>query len=357
MHVIGSREEGGVERLYLRLTAALAEQGEEVLCVLRPSSVLVQRLAPELPRELVRMRSIFDPFARARLASLARGFGAQIVQTYMGRATRIVRVDPRRAPGVVHVARVGGYGDVKGIRHAHGWLASSEGIRSHLVNEGLAEERVFHVPHLLEPPPPALDPHSRAQQRASLGIEADSTLVLCLGRLHRDRGVDLMLDALVRLPETVHGRPLRLLVVGDGPQREPLKAQARSLGLEHRVHWLAGEATPWPYMALADLFVYPSREAAVGTGILEAWNNGLPVVASRTAAGRELLASPELGFLVDVGDAQALAAAVEKSLKAPLQEREVVIRRTREIVDANYTARPVVSRCLEAYSRLCELSQ
>ena len=85
MHVIGSREEGGVERLYLRLTAALAQQGEEVLCVLRPSSVLVQRLHSDLPRELVRMRSVFDPFARARLASVARGFGAQIVQpTWVG---------------------------------------------------------------------------------------------------------------------------------------------------------------------------------------------------------------------------------------------------------------------------------
>jgi glycosyltransferase involved in cell wall biosynthesis len=356
MHVIGSREEGGVERLYLRLTAALAAQGEEVLCVLRPSSVLVQRLDPDLPKELVRMRSVFDPFARARLAAVARGFGAQIVQTYMGRATRIVRVDPRRAPGVVHVARVGGYGDVKGVRHAHGWLASSEGIRQHLVDEGLPEERVFHVPHLLEPPPATLDPVSRAQQRASLGIEADSVLVLCLGRLHRDRGIDLMLEALVRLPDTIQGRPLRLLVVGDGPQREPLKTQARSLGLEHRVHWLAGEATPWPYMALADLFVYPSRESAVGTGILEAWNHGLPVVASRTSAGRELLTSPELGLAVEVDDAQALADAVEKSLQAPLRHRDVVVRRTREIVNQNHTARAVVFRCLEAYRRLVALS-
>lgn len=356
MHVIGSREEGGVERHYLRLTAALAAQGEDVLCVLRPSSALVQRLEPSLSRKLVRMRSIFDPFARARLGSIAHAFGAEIVQTYLGRATRIVRIDPQRAPAPVHVAQVGLYGDVKAVRHAQGWLASTEGIRAYLVSEGLPEERVFHVPHLLASAPPELAVRDRARQRADLGIDPDCLLMLCLGRLHRDRGVDLMVEALARLPETIGGRALRLLVVGTGSQREALAAQADDLGLGHRVHWVAGEARPWPFMALADVFVYPSREAAVGTGILEAWNHGLPVVATRTRAARELIASPDLGRLVEVDDVRGLADAVRATVEAPERERADMVDRTRRVIARHYSTGVVVSRCLEAYVRLQALS-
>lgn len=298
------------------------------------------------------MRSVFDPFARGRLGAVARGFNARIVQTWMGRATRIARFDPARTPGVVHVAWVGAYGSVKAVRHAHGWLASTQGIRQHLVDEGLPEDRVFHLPHVLDPAPAALAADERERRRRELDLDPDSLLLLCVGRFHRERGLDLLLEALARLPATVAGRPLSLLLVGDGPQRDPLAAQARELGLDDRVRWVVGEATPWPWMALADLFVYPSRESAVGSGILEAWNHGLPVVATRTLAGSELVREPDLGTLVDVGDVPALADAVLESLEMADARRDMIINRTRLTIAEHYSPAAVVARCLEAYDRL-----
>lgn len=351
VHVIGSREEGGAERLFLRLTAALAAHGEEVVCVLRPSSVLCERLAPGLRRELVRMRSIFDPFARARIGAVARASGAQVVQTYMGRATRLTRLGPRRNGAPVHVARVGGYHDVKAVRHAHAWIASTRGIEAHLAESGLPQERVFHIPQLVEAPIEHR-PGERAALRRELGLDEDDAVALCLGRLHRDRGVDLALEALARLPARIGGRALRLLVAGEGPQLSPLMSRAAELGLGERVRWEVGPARPQPWLSVADLLLYPSRESALASGILDAWSHGVPVVACACAGPSELIEPEVNGLLVPPEDPEALAGAVQAMLTMPDPQRARMVAAARARVARDHAEGPVVAAHLDVYSRL-----
>ena len=356
MHVIGSREEAGEERLFLRLTAALAAHGEEVLCVLRPSSVLHDRLAPGVDCELVRMRSIFDPFARARIGAVARAFGAEVVQTWLGRATRLTRLQSRREGLPVHVARVGGHHDVRAMRHADAWIASTPGTRAHLVQAGLPAERVFHVPRMVGSPA-VLAATEREALRRELGIAHDDAVAACLGRLHRERGVDLALEALARLPERVAGRRLRLVVVGDGSQRRALARQAAELGLGERVRWAAAPAQPLRYLALADVLVYPSRESAVASGILEAWNHGVPVVASASAGARELIEPGVSGTIVPVEDVDALARAMRRVLEMPAAARAGMVEAARRRIARGHGASAVVAAELEVYSRLLPASR
>jgi len=150
VHIIGSRLSGGAERFYLRLTAALAACGEEVLCVTQPNSELNPLLSPAAKHRHIKMRSIIDPVARTRIGSAIRGFDAQIVQTYMGRATRLTHIKQQRNKPI-HIARLGGYYTPKGYRHAHAWVANTRGIRDYLVAQGFASERVFHIGNFVEP--------------------------------------------------------------------------------------------------------------------------------------------------------------------------------------------------------------
>lgn len=352
MHVIGSRQEGGAERGFLRLTRALARHGLDVLAVLRPTSVLGAHVGDGVRRELVRMRSIFDPFARARIASLARAFDAQIVQTYMGRATRLTRLDGRPvASTALHVARVGGYHDPKGFRHAQAWITTTEGIRDYLLDQGFPAERVFCIRNPVDASAPYDRPAVRAL-RAELGIEPDANLLACIGRLHRDRGLDVFLDALARLPARSGGLPLRALIVGDGPQREALQQQAQRLGLAERVSWVIGPAQPLPYLGLADLFVYPSREAAVGSAVVEAWNCGVPVVATETAGPLELIEQGRTGTLVPREDPDALAGAIAGMLDADDAVREAMVAAAHERVSHEHDASVVASATLRVYQEL-----
>ncbi|MFT5445406.1 MAG: glycosyltransferase involved in cell wall biosynthesis [Gammaproteobacteria bacterium] len=350
MHVIGSREEGGAERFYLRLMRALVANGEDVLFVLRPSSVLMERLPAGVQVETVRMRSVFDPFARARMSSLARAFDAQVVQTYLGRATRLTRM-PTKSSKIVHVAWIGGRYDLKGYRHANAWIASTDAISQYLIDGGMPPDRVFKIRNLVDEP--ALVPNNeRAVLRYDLGLKESDSLLICVGRLHRDRGVDLALDALAKLPHKVHDSELHLLVVGDGPQRIALQQQAAQLGIAGRVHWVIGAANPHPYASLADLLLYPSRDAALETVVLEGWSYGLIAVATKTAGPNELIREGETGFLSAVDDVDAFAAAILKGLELDQSARERMRAAVQLKLTGEHSAEAVAAAHVEVYRKL-----
>jgi len=349
LHVIGSREEGGAERFFLRVTGALTALGEELLCVLRPSSRLRERLAPPVRHEVVRMRSILDPFARSRIAALSRAFEAQVVQTYMGRATRLTRL-PARATGPVHVARVGGYHDVKSLRHAHAWIASTQGIRDHLVRSGLPEPRVFCIGHAVDPPV-AQPAEQRAALRARLALPPGAALLACLGRLHRDRGVDVLLHAMALT--RLRGSPEpHLLVVGEGPEEQSLRGLSSELGVAQRVHFVPEAPVPGRYLNAADVLVYPSREAPVGSAVLEAWNHGVPVIATRTRGPQELIRDGVDGVLVPLEAPEALARAIGELLGADAAIREALVQAGRQRIEREFSAGCVARAHQEVYARL-----
>ena len=349
LHVIGSREEGGAERFFLRLTRALAGLGEELLCVLRPSSRLRERIVPPVRHEAVRMRSILDPFARARIAALSRAFDAQLVQTYMGRATRLTRFPPR-AGGPVHVARVGGYHDVRNLRHAHAWIASTRGIRDHLVDSGLPERHVFCIGHAVEAAIVA-DGAQRAALRAQLALPAGAPVLACLGRLHRDRGVDVLLRATALLP-AANGADAHLLVVGEGPEEHALRGLAGELGIAGRVRFVPEAAVPQRFLCASDVFVYPSRDAPVGSAVLEAWNQGVPVVATRTRGPVELIRDRVDGVLVPVEAPDALARAIGELLAADGALRAAMAHAGRARIESEFSEDAVARAHQQVYARL-----
>jgi len=350
VHIIGSRLFGGAERFYLRLTAALAEQGEAVMCITQPNSELNPHVHQASRQRTVKMRSIFDPIARTRIGSAIRSFDAQIVQTYMGRATRLTHLKPQRK-GPVHIARLGGYYSPKGYRHAHAWIANTRGIRDYLVAQGFASERVFHIGNFVEPARhmelAALD-----QIRLDWEIEANAWVVVCLGQLHRNKAFDVMLDAISRLPEYIQSRPLRLLIVGDGPERDALQAQAQQSGIARRTRWLGEQQHPESYLQLADVFVCPSRHEPLGNVILEAWNQQVPVLATDTGGPAELIVTGTNGALVAVEDADELAAGLQTLLEAEPKYRQALAAGGRQTLAKDHDKEKVVRTYLDLYARL-----
>jgi glycosyltransferase involved in cell wall biosynthesis len=136
---------------------------------------------------------------------------------------------------------------------------------------------------------------------------------LGLGRLVEPKGFQLLLDAYAlalrsaELPD--------LLIVGDGPLREALTAQARRLGIAPRVHFTGFLSNPYPLLRHAQLFILSSVQEGMPTVLIEALALGTPVLASDCETGpRELLDDGRLGQLVKVNDVTALAAGMLRSL-------------------------------------------
>lgn len=192
-------------------------------------------------------------------------------------------------------------------------------------------------------------PRPREETRAALDLP-EGFLFVCAGRIGRDKGIHHALNALALVRERLPD--VRLLIVGDGPERGALERQAWDLGMTGRVIF-AGAQMPdrMPaYIAAADAFLFPTElNEALPLVLLQAMACGLPVVASRIGAIPEVVDRPgKNGLLVPPGDAQALAAAAATLRQDEDFRRQLGLAARRRVL-AEYTAKRMTARTLAVY--------
>jgi glycosyltransferase involved in cell wall biosynthesis len=151
---------------------------------------------------------------------------------------------------------------------------------------------------------------SAGELRESLGL-AGCKVIGMVSRLSPEKGAHHLLAAMAELVAVMPA--VKLLIVGDGPQRESLHHQAVELGIERHIVWtgmlLRTEALL--HMDLADVVVMPSQwEEGFGLTAIEAMAFGKPVVASNTGGLREVLTDGQDGILTPVGNSRELANAI-----------------------------------------------
>jgi len=349
LHIVGGRKLGGAERFFVRLVNSLAGHGESVAVVTVAGGEIDAAVHPEIPRYHATQAGVWDLWSRWRIAQAVRHFQPAVVQTYMGRATRLTHLPRNGLP--VHLARLGGYYNLKGYRHAHAWIGNTQGIRDYLVARGLPARRVFHIGNFVDPAPP-LPADSLAQLRAQWGIPVDALVILGLGRLHANKGFADLLDAFVRLPEAHGNRSLRLVLVGDGPLAKELRSQAEALGLNQRVVWAGWQYNPVPWYQMADVFVCPSRHEPLGNVILEAWANRVPVVSTAAQGPKELVEPGVNGFLAPVANPQALAEAMQEALALGQARHQEMIAAGLAEVEGRFSEQAIVQAYLDLYRQL-----
>lgn len=156
-----------------------------------------------------------------------------------------------------------------------------------------------------------------ATARPALLLPRDGVpVVIGVGRLERQKGFDVLVQAHARVRES--GVHHHLVVLGEGKERAALEALAAELGVSDTVHLPGFVADPLPEVAHADLFCLPSRWEGFGQTLAEALLLGTPTVAADCVSGpRLLLADGRHGDLVPVDDAAALASAIQRHLGDP----------------------------------------
>lgn len=133
-----------------------------------------------------------------------------------------------------------------------------------------------------------------------------------IGRLVPQKAIHVLLDA---APALLQADPAtRVLVVGDGPLRGALEAQARGLGIAHAVEFAGYQEDVVSAYAAMDVFVLPSRDEGFGLVFLEAMAVGVPVIGTRVIGSEDAVEDGTTGLLVPYGDAPALARAVRRLL-------------------------------------------
>lgn len=216
-------------------------------------------------------------------------------------------------------------------------IAVSEPIRQAIVARGGDPARVRRIPNGIDTCEFRRDAALGPVVRDALGIPRDAVVIGSIGRLEPEKRLDLLLEAVHRLPPAFAPH---VLVVGDGSQRSALERQARALGLEARVRFTGQRADVRDLHHAADVYVQSSASEGFPNALLEAMAIGVPAVATRVGGTPELIDDGVHGLLVPSGDAGAIAAAIERSLvRAEETRTRVAAARARIERELSFDAR------------------
>lgn len=351
LHIIGSRRLGGAESFFLRLVKALNDLDHHASVVVRPGSALAGELDGKVEMHPVPMRNGWDLWSAAAIRRLVGKNTVDVVQTYMGRASRLTRL-PKNSKAV-HIARLGGYYKIDGYyRHADAWVGNTLGLCDYLVKQGLPADRVFYISNFVEPPR-AVDKARIDGLRQAINLPEDVLVLFALGRFIKKKGFDDLIKAFSRVPAEVGGKRVHLVMAGDGPLRHELLDLVQALGLEDRFHWTGWLSDPAPCLQIADLFIVPSRHEPLGNVILEAWSYGLPVISTMSDGGRELVEDGRNGLLVPCGDPDALGSAISTWLCASSADRARLGETGRAVLEKRHSVEAITSAYLDLYRTVC----
>jgi glycosyltransferase involved in cell wall biosynthesis len=244
-------------------------------------------------------------------------------------------------------------------QRADGVTVASRMLHNQVQGFDVPAERIFYLPN---GPDPALrtlpiavsgPPCPEAQQaRAELGL-GDAPLAIYVGHIPQYNDLDLLIQALPLLIETIPDA--RLIIVGDGDGLSPLQTQVQQVGLADRVVFtgrLAPDRTA-PLLRAADVAVAPYRDTLINRSkcaakIIYYMVMGKPIVSSRVGQNMEYLDGGLAGLLTEPGDAADLAAGMVALLRDPERAAELA-RRARQRIWEQFDWQKQVLHVEQAY--------
>lgn len=205
------------------------------------------------------------------------------------------------------------------VRNCSRVITVSDALKQSLVAIGAPEQRIHTLHNGVDNS--LFRSLDQNECRTELGLDQDARVVLSVGNLVNLKGHDLLIDVLPLLDDDY-----QLLIVGDGPMRSNLEAQAEARGVADRVRFCGTVAQPElaTYYSAADVFALASSSEGLANVWLESLACGTPVVTTRVGGAPEVIRSRVAGRLVDERSPGAFAKAIrgmlaERSSSAAVQ--------------------------------------
>ena len=332
LQVMAGAEYGGAEAFFIRLVLALHRAGLEQRVVIRENPRRAKALSSAgIEAVQLSFGGFFDFMTSAALKREIRSFKPGVVLTWMNRATN-------KCPkgDFVHVARLGGYYDIKYYKKCDHLIGNTEEIVGYLTESGWPKERAHYLPNFVAAE--RAQPVPREQHFTPSG----APLLLALGRLHQNKAFDVLLEAVARTPEVY------LWLAGEGPLREELETLAERLAVKPRVRFLGWREDTAAHFGACDVFVCPSRLEPYGNVVVEAWAQSVPVISTDTFGPGTMIEHMETGILTPVDDPMTLANAIRFVLNdADLRTR--LAEGGRAAYEERFTEDSVVERYMQFF--------
>lgn len=320
MQLVLSLSPGGTERLVIEICRQLVNRVQSmVVCLDEPGAWAPELAGLHVPAVALGRQPGFQPALVLQIARLIKANNIDVVHchhyspyVYGLLASRLANVQlvftehGRLSDGAPSAKRrlVNPFLSLLGGRV----FSVSSDLKQHMVAEGFPARRIQVVYNGIDPGhrPTSIE---RLVARETLGVARDAFVAGTVGRLDRVKNLAVMLQAHALLLET-HPQA-RAVIVGDGPERGALEAQAAQLGIAGSVIFTGYSSDVRQLMAGFDVYVNASTYEGVSLTILEAMASSLPVVATAVGGNPEVVIDQETGLLVP-GRARAIADAIAR---------------------------------------------
>lgn len=329
-HVVLSLQPGGLERLVCTLVSSpvLATVPTIIVCLDEPGV-----LAPVVETAgcrivMVKRRAGLDVGLIGRLARVFKQEGVTVVHThsldpmlYAGWAAWFTSVSVRIHTQHDTWLRTYNWKDRLKFRVAstvfHKIVGVSQDTTRAFGLYGISSQKAVTILNGIEE-----KKFSRKQMEANQttiesthGCTKREWVVGSVARLSPEKGIHHLLHAHAIL--RLRGLPIRLVLVGEGPQRRDLEMLSRTLGISTTVEFMGYQEHVETFLSTFDFFALPSITEGIPLSLLEAMAHGLPIVATNVGGIPEIVVHQESGLLVPPGQPEALAQALEQLIQDP----------------------------------------
>jgi glycosyltransferase involved in cell wall biosynthesis len=324
MHVLAPSAVGGLERMVQTLAAAQraddAFEDVRVLALLRQGEPVGDGFAAPLRAQGVTVHTVSAPARayateRAAIEAHCTTYRPQVVHSH-GAHADVVTTGTGRAIGAASVTTMHGLAGGGLLNRGYEWLqrrscrrkdavvAVARPLAKRLVDDGIPAERMHVVRNAWRPAAPPL---SRQEARRVLGLPESRFVVGWVGRVSREKGLDVLLEAFPALASYC----CHLAVIGDGQERPALARRVLELGLgaKHSVSWHGEVPDASRLLPAFDVLVISSRTEGTPMVLLEAMAAHVPVIATRVGGIPDVIGEDE-ALLVPSEDPRALAQAI-----------------------------------------------
>ena len=279
------------------------------------------RIEKEFRRKSFDIIHVHHPMLIGRTAMhLSRKFHIPLVFTYHTRYEQYARCYTK---GICRLDKIMPLYLHRFLKHCNFVFAPTAGMQKYLTDIcHVSQKKTGVLPTGLEQGNFNVSQETAAEVRRQYGAE-HMPFLLTVSRMAGEKNVSFLLESLARV-KTLYGKPFRMLMVGDGPDREVLEERSRLLGLQENLVFTGTISNEriGAYFKAADAFLFASKTETQGIVVLEAFAGATPVIAVKASGVEDLVDNGVNGILTGE-DAQEYAAAVAGFLEDICSSRDM----------------------------------
>src|SRR2546428_13540767 len=358
---------GGSGVVATELGIALARGGDDIhfISYALPSRLNILHERVHFHEVTVTSYPLFDPYPPYTLAlatkiaevseyeklellhvhyAIPRAISSHLAKQILG-STRLKVITTLHGTDITLVGRDESYLPITkvGIEVSDGVTAVSQWLRVETAENFSTRKPIEVIPNFVDP-----SRFRRDRSACSLFGVSNEKLICHVSNF---RPVKRIMDVLGIFQRVTRVIPSRLLMIGDGPDRSRAEAFCREHHLRDRVFFLGNVPNLEEIVGASDLFLLPSEAESFGMAALEAMASEVPVIATRAGGLPEVIADGESGYLLPVGDVDAMSARAIEILSNPeLQQR--MGRAGRHVAETKFNVEQIVPRYRDFYEQV-----